>query len=105
MSVSSSRGSLIFVAGESYGGYRLAKLALRLQDGHGVGLSGAVLISPAIEVNVLSRNDYEPTYWLEVFPGYAATALHHGRGRYGNGDNLKTVLWEAEAFARDDLTR
>ena len=92
---------LIFVAGESYGGYRVAKLALRLQDGHGVGLSGAVLVSPAIEVNVLRRNNYDLTYWIEVFPAYAATALHHGRGRHGNDDDLKTVLWEAEAFARD----
>jgi carboxypeptidase C (cathepsin A) len=40
--------SPIFIAGESYGGFRVARLARKLQQEFGVGLSGAILISPAI---------------------------------------------------------
>lgn len=97
-------GSPTFIAGESYGGYRVAKLARRLQDGHGVGLSGAILISPAIEVDALTGSDYDLTYWLETLPAYAATALHHKKGNHG-GKDLAAVLEDAEAFVRDDLSR
>jgi len=97
-------GSPIFIAGESYGGYRVAKLARRLQFGHGVGLNGVILISPAIEVDALTGNDYDLTYWLETLPAYAATALHHNKGNHG-GKELEAVLRDAEAFARDDLSR
>uniref|UniRef100_A0A7S1BL93 Carboxypeptidase n=1 Tax=Corethron hystrix TaxID=216773 RepID=A0A7S1BL93_9STRA len=96
--------SPVFIAGESYGGYRVAKLARRLQDGLGVGLNGAILISPAIEVDALTGNDYDLTYWLETVPAYAATALHHKRGDHGE-KSLEEVLADAEAFARDDLSR
>ena len=98
-------GSPVFVAGESYWGYRVARLARRLQDGHGVGLSGALLISPAIEVDALTGSDNDLTYWLEALPAYTATALHHGRGDHGEGADLDAVLRDAESFARDDLCR
>ncbi|MEO0408874.1 MAG: peptidase S10, partial [Cyanobacteria bacterium P01_A01_bin.135] len=41
--------SPIFIAGESYGGFRVARLVKHLQQDYGVGLSGAILISPAME--------------------------------------------------------
>jgi len=97
-------GSPTFLAGESYGGYRVAKLARRLQDGHGVGLNGAILISPALEVDALTGNDYDLAYWLETLPAYAATALHHRKGHHADPE-LDAVLRDAEAFARDDLAR
>ena len=97
-------GSPVFVAGESYGGYRVAKLARRLQDGHGVGLNGAILVSPAIEVDALTGSDYDFAYYLETLPAYAATALRHKKGDHGDKD-LAAVLADAEAFARDDLAR
>src|SRR5688500_9305543 len=42
-------GSPVFIAGESYGGYRVGRLVRMLQEDAGVGLNGAVLISPALE--------------------------------------------------------
>jgi len=99
-------GSPVFIAGESYGGYRVAKMARRLQDGHGVGLNGAILISPAIEVDALTGNDYDLTYWIETLPAYAATAWHHKKGSHASESReLEDVLKEAETFARDDLVR
>ncbi len=98
--------SPLFVAGESYGGFRVAKMARRLQQTHGVGLNGAILISPAIETESLSGTDYDLTYWVELFPSLAAAAHHHGRARHHpEGATLETVLEDAQAFARNDLSR
>jgi carboxypeptidase C (cathepsin A) len=69
--------SPLFIAGESYGGFRVAKMARRLQETHGVGLCGALLISPAIEFEGLFGTDYNLTHWVEVFPSLVATAHHH----------------------------
>ncbi|MGA7933230.1 MAG: peptidase S10, partial [Kovacikia sp.] len=74
--------SPIFIAGESYGGFRVAKLARKLQQDFGIGLSGAVLISPALEFSFLYGNDYNLTPWVTVVPSYAAAAAHHDRARW-----------------------
>ena len=46
-------GSPVFIAGESYGGYRVGRLARVLQETAGIGLNGAILISPALEITGL----------------------------------------------------
>ncbi len=93
----------IFVAGESYGGFRAAKMARKLQEDHGVGLNGAVLISPAIELDSLMGTDYDLTYWVELFPSLAGAAWHHGRATAAPGATLESVLAAAEAFATTEL--
>src|SRR5262249_55444779 len=47
-------GSAVFIAGESYGGYRVGRLARSLQESSGIGLNGAILISPALEITGLT---------------------------------------------------
>ncbi|MBD2022551.1 peptidase S10, partial [Leptolyngbya sp. FACHB-36] len=76
--------SPIFIAGESYGGFRVAKLARKLQQDFGVGLSGAILISPALEFSLLGGNDYNLTSWATLLPSLAAAAAHHDRARSEN---------------------
>src|SRR5712692_10251603 len=39
-------GSPVFIAGESYGGYRVGRMVRMLQESAGIGLNGAELISP-----------------------------------------------------------
>lgn len=73
--------SPIYIAGESYGGFRVAKLARLLQEEFGVGLSGALLISPALEFSLLEGTDYNLTYWASLIPTYAAVASHHGKAK------------------------
>lgn len=98
--------SPIFIAGESYGGFRVAKMARKLQEGYGVGLCGCLLISPAIEFDSLFGSDYNLTHWIELFPSLAAAAAHHGRSYHANSEwSLQTVLDEAEEFALTQLTR
>ncbi len=96
-------GSPVFIAGESYGGYRVGRLVRMLQETGGIGLSGAVLISPALEFTSLSPDDYEVLGWVDLLPTMALAAVYHGRSRaFAAGTPPEDVLREAEAFATGD---
>lgn len=71
--------SPLLIAGESYGGFRVARLAQMLQQDFGLGLSGAILISPALEFSLLEGSDYNLSYWATLVPSFAAAAAHHQR--------------------------
>ncbi|WP_116951896.1 S10 family peptidase [Jiangella endophytica] len=99
-------GSPVFIAGESYGGYRAGRLTRLLQES-GVILNGAILISPALEPAHLSTvfgwGDYEIVPWIDVFPTMAAAAAHHGRSRvFEPGTPVEQVQRAAEEFATGD---
>ncbi|HWE33622.1 MAG TPA: hypothetical protein VG410_09065 [Solirubrobacteraceae bacterium] len=94
-------GSAVFIAGESYGGYRVGRLVRMLQETSGIGLSGAILISPALEFAGLVPSDYDVVGWVDLLPTMALAAAHHGRSRtFPAGTD--GVLQEAEAFATGD---
>ncbi|HZG34735.1 MAG TPA: hypothetical protein VEY87_02715 [Gaiellaceae bacterium] len=98
-------GSPVFIAGESYGGYRVGRLVRILQETAGIGLSGAILISPALELSSLNPGDYDVVGWIDVLPTMAAAAAHHGRSRaFEAGTPLEDVLRDAEAFATGEYT-
>jgi carboxypeptidase C (cathepsin A) len=100
LSSNSRWGSPIFIAGESYGGYRVGRLVRMLQESTGIGLNGAILISPALEISTLSPSDYDVLAWVDALPTMAAAATHHGRSRrFAQGTPLDDVLREAEQFA------
>jgi carboxypeptidase C (cathepsin A) len=90
--------SPVFIAGESYGGYRVARLAHSLQREEGVGLAGAVLISPAIEITPLSATDYATDAFIDTVATMAAGAHHHGRCRAAEaGASTAEVMADATA--------
>jgi carboxypeptidase C (cathepsin A) len=96
-------GSPVFVAGESYGGYRVGGLVRMLQESAGIGLNGAILISPALEITGINPSDYDVLSWVDTLPTMAAAAVHHGRSRaFAAGSSLDDVLREAETFAAGD---
>jgi carboxypeptidase C (cathepsin A) len=98
-------GSPVFIAGESYGGYRVGRLARSLQENAGIGLNGAILISPALEITGLAPTDYDVLGWIDRVPTMAAAALHHGRSRaFRKGTSLEKALRAAEDFATGDYT-
>lgn len=98
--------SPIFVAGESYGGFRAARLARLLQEKHGVGLNGVVLISPALEFALLDASDYDLLPWIDLLPSMGAAAAHHGKASaFSHPDDLEAVLAEAERFATESAPR
>ncbi|HEY3945947.1 MAG TPA: hypothetical protein VGL78_12040 [Solirubrobacteraceae bacterium] len=96
-------GSAVFIAGESYGGYRVGRLVRMLQEASGIGLSGVVLISPALEFGPLSPTDYDVVGWVDRLPTMALAAAHHGRSRaFADDTPPDDVRLEAERFATGD---
>ena len=81
LSANNRWGSAVFIAGESYGGFRAAKLARLLPETYGIGLTGAILISPALEWAGLEFSDYDVLPWLDRVPTMAAAAAFHGKAR------------------------
>jgi carboxypeptidase C (cathepsin A) len=98
-------GSPVFIAGESYGGYRVGRLVRVLQETAGIGLNGAILISPALEISTLASGDYDVLAWVDVLPTMASAAAHHGRSRaFDRATPLDEVRSAAESFATGDYT-
>jgi carboxypeptidase C (cathepsin A) len=95
--------SPVFIAGESYGGYRVGRLVRLLQEETGIGLNGAILISPAMELTALAPSDYSVTSWVDLLPTMAGGAAFHGRSRaFPSGTSLDDVRAGAEEFASGD---
>jgi len=86
--------SPVYLVGESYGGYRAAAMARSLPRDIGVTVSGLVLVSPALDMEILHpdiSNTLAPAFRV---PSFAATATALG-GRTAAAD----VTGEAERFA------
>ncbi len=97
-------GSPILIAGESYGGYRVGRLVRMAQEHTGIGFSGAILISPAMEIAGLDPNDYDVLAWVDLVPTMALAAVHHGRSRaFGADSSSEEVIAAAAEFATGDL--
>ena len=95
-------GSPVFIAGESYGGYRVGRLMRMLQETTGIGLNGAVMISPALDFASLVPNDYDVIAWVDLLPTMALAAVHHGRSRaFPAGTPADEVIRGAEEFGTD----
>lgn len=90
--------SPLFLAGESYGGFRAALLARVLPEESGLAPSGVVLISPALEFSLLrGEGDHLLLPWAVTLPSLAATHLER-RGEVEPGE-LGARLAEVERFA------
>jgi carboxypeptidase C (cathepsin A) len=63
-----------FLAGESYGGFRLPHLARILQDRQQVGMSGLILISPVLDFGWRGQARHSPLSWVARLPSMAAAA-------------------------------
>jgi carboxypeptidase C (cathepsin A) len=94
----------VAIIGESYGGFRTAKLARRLQETHGVGLSLAIAISPALEWSLLDGNDYDVLSTMDCFCSMALAATFHNRSRvFAAGTAVEKQRREIESFATREL--
>ena len=91
--------SPVYLAGESYGGFRAALLARRLQDESGIAVSGAVLISPVLEFSLLRGEAHLLAPWLVALPSMAAVHLER---RGTAADQIATRLDEVERWVRHD---
>ena len=69
--------SPVYLAGESYGGFRVARLSRLLQSDFGIAPSGLVLISPALDFGLLWGDERSLWPWVSLLPSYAAVAAIH----------------------------
>jgi carboxypeptidase C (cathepsin A) len=88
--------SPVYLVGESYGGFRAARLPLNLSQNEGIAVSGVVLISPILEFSLLHGDDFDPLPWALKLPSYAAVNLEK------HGALSPQSLKDAEVFALGD---
>jgi carboxypeptidase C (cathepsin A) len=84
-----------FFVGESYGGFRGPKLVRDLQSEHGIGISGLILLSPALDLEMLTDDD-SPLWWTARLPSMVAAA------RAARGPVSRAALADAEDYATGD---
>jgi carboxypeptidase C (cathepsin A) len=89
--------SPVYLVGESYGGFRAARLPRHLAEKQGIVVRGAVLISPVLEFALIANgDDLSLLPWALRLPSYAAVALE------AQGKLSPAALAEAERFALGD---
>ncbi len=87
-----------FLVGESYGGFRAARLAKQLRNERGIALFGIVMVSPALEFSLTWANPYDPLPWSFLLAAYSATRLAVETGDPPSSASLA----ETERFALGD---
>jgi carboxypeptidase C (cathepsin A) len=89
-------GSPKYLLGESYGGFRAAKVARALLQDQGVAMSGIVMVSPLIEGAFLFGGDRFALGAAMHLPSLAAAELERTKSM------SKQAMAEAERFARTE---
>ncbi|NND87902.1 MAG: carboxypeptidase [Flavobacteriaceae bacterium] len=90
-----------YIIGESYGGTRVAGLALELQEAQWMYLNGVIMVSPA-DYKVF--NSDSPVSTATNLPYFTAAAWHHKMLPPAlQQKDLTEILPEAEAFAINEL--
>ena len=85
-----------FLIGESYSGIRVPKVAHELQVNQGVGVNGAVLVSPVLDFATITGPRHNVLQWVAALPSMAATVLD------AKGPVSAAQLAEAEAYAANE---
>jgi carboxypeptidase C (cathepsin A) len=98
LSKSGRMGSPKYVVGESYGGYRAPAISHFLQTKMGVGVSGVVMVSPALDGRTASDPETSPMSWVETLPSMAA-ASYERQGKPLTPELMSGV----ETYARTDF--
>ncbi|MGE5768021.1 MAG: carboxypeptidase, partial [Bacteroidota bacterium] len=85
-----------YLLGESYGGFRAAKVARALQQDQGLAVAGIVMVSPFLDGGLTFRSTRSALSAALMLPAIAATELDR-QGRF-----TEAALAEAERFAMTD---
>ncbi|MDV6344494.1 S10 family serine carboxypeptidase-like protein [Nitrosomonas sp. Is37] len=99
--------SSIYLVGESYGGFRVARLSKRLQSKFGIAPTGLILISPALDFSFILSDERNLWPWVSLLPSYAAVAAVHERSNKINyrASDPRSSLAEVERVASSDYLR
>ncbi|HEX4796976.1 MAG TPA: hypothetical protein VH370_24510 [Humisphaera sp.] len=90
--------SPLFIAGESYGTFRAAGLAGRL-DEDGIAVNGVILISTVLNFGVLRPSTSNNIAYALHLPTYTADAFYHKKLPSDLDKDLPTTLKEVEGWA------
>jgi carboxypeptidase C (cathepsin A) len=93
------QSSVKFLVGESYGGFRVPKVADDLSHKQGVGMRGLIMISPVLDFASFGQRRYVPMSWVAHLPSMAATVFD------AKGPFDRDALREVEAYATGDYLR
>jgi carboxypeptidase C (cathepsin A) len=93
-----------YLAGESYGGFRVPKIARRLTTEEGVGIRGQILISPLLDRIMTTNGDISPLPWVVRLPPMVASAMEV-RGQVPSAESLREVEQYARTQYMADLMR
>jgi len=92
--------SPLFIAGESYGGFRLATL---LKDAGDLPIVGLIFISPMLDASGSSDSVGNDQPYIFGLPSMAVAAWEHNKIDRA-GRTIEQVYTEAEHFAQSDYT-
>ncbi|MFC5441697.1 S10 family peptidase [Rhizobium halophytocola] len=85
-----------YLLGESYGGFRAAKVAAALKESQGILTSGAIMISPLIDGRFLPDHDLDPVQAAVQLPSLAAAKMER------EGTFSAEKMADVEQFAMGD---
>jgi carboxypeptidase C (cathepsin A) len=88
-----------FLVGESYGGFRVPKVAHALASQQGVGVRGLIMISPVLDFSNFAQRRHNPMSWVTRLPSMAATVME------GTAPFDRSALREVENYAAGDYLR
>jgi len=91
-------GSPVYIAGESYGGYRLALLLGQAKD---LNLAGVLMISPMLDASAESDSQGNDLPFIFALPTMAVAAVNAGKVN-ADGADVATVYARARTFALGD---
>jgi carboxypeptidase C (cathepsin A) len=92
------QGAVKFLVGESYGGFRVPKVAHALID-QGVGVRGLIMISPVLDFSNFAQRRHNPMSWVTRLPSMAATVME------ATAPFDRNALREVENYAAGDYLR
>ena len=87
--------SPVYLAGESYGGLRVPRIARALHDRDGIGVRGVIAVSPVLDFSIRLGDHTSPLPWANTLPSLAAAK----RERDGKADIGRADLADVEAYA------
>ena len=92
--------SPVYLAGESYGGFRIPRIARELQGRDGVGVRGLIAVSPALDFSVRQGEQTSPIPWVNQLPSLAAAKRERDRPQQPIS---RADLADVEAYATGEF--
>src|SRR5215813_4529422 len=93
------QSSAKFLVGESYGGFRVPKVAHSLSGRQGIGVRGLIMISPVLDFASFGLRRHNPLGWVTRLPSIAATVMDT------KAPFDRNALREVESYAAGDYLR